>query len=237
VTDRPRTAMVLAAGYGRRLGAIGERTPKPLIQVGSKALLDHVLEELALAGVTAAVVNVHHLAAQVCAHIARRDARAVPAVTISDETGALLDTGGGVAKALPLLGAGAFVLAASDVVRRGAGLERLVAAWDDDVMDVQMLLHPRETAIGFDGRGDFFLGPDARLSRRGGAAHAPYVYAGLLICHPRAYADVPAGPFSNNIVWDRAIAAGRLFGVVHDGGWFHVGTRDAVALVDRALGG
>ncbi|MEQ8246611.1 MAG: nucleotidyltransferase family protein [Alphaproteobacteria bacterium] len=237
MTGRARAAIVLAAGYGRRLGALGERTPKPLIEVGGKALLDHVLDELAAAGVGTAVVNVHHLATQLRAHLGRRDDRAAPKVTISDETDALLDTGGGVAKALPLLGPQSFVVAASDVVRRGNGLGRLAAVWNDDTMDVLMLVQPRETATGFDGRGDFFLGPDGRLARRGAAAEAPFVYAGLLICHPRAYSDVPVGPFSNNVVWDRAIAAGRLFGVVHDDDWFHVGTPEAISLTDRALGG
>ncbi|NQV81269.1 MAG: nucleotidyltransferase family protein [Alphaproteobacteria bacterium] len=235
MTARPSDAIVLAAGLGRRLGPIGQHTPKPLIRVGDKALIDHVLDELAAAGVSTAVVNVHHLAGQLRAHLAGRNSHQLPRVSISDESGGLLDTGGGVAQALSMIDAPAFVLAASDVVRRGAGLERLVDAWDDQIMDVLMLLQPRESATGFDGGGDFFLSVDARLVRRGESAQAPYVYAGLLICHRRVYDDVPAGPFSNNLVWDRAIAAGRLFGVVHDGDWFHVGTPVAIAIAERAL--
>ncbi|MDA0368004.1 MAG: nucleotidyltransferase family protein [Proteobacteria bacterium] len=235
MTTEPRAAIVLAAGLGRRLGPIGQRTPKPLVRVGDKALIDHVLDELAVAGISAAVVNVHHLAAQLQAHLAARDPHQLPRVTISDETDGLLDTGGGVAQALSLFESATFVLAASDVVRRGAGLERLIDAWDDQVMDVLMLLQPRESATGFDGAGDFFQDDEARLVRRGEEAQAPYVYAGLLICHRRVYDNVPAGPFSNNLVWDRAIAAGRLFGVVHGGDWFHVGTPAAIALAERAL--
>ncbi len=231
----PNTAMVLAAGRGRRLGAIGETTPKPLVRVAGKALLDHVLEELAAAGVSEAVVNVHHLAEQVRAHTAQRDPTLQPRVTLSDETEELLDTGGGVARALPLLGAKTFIVVASDVIRTGRGLERLAAAWDDRRMDAVMLLHSMETAVGFDGAGDFFLGEDGRPIRRGDAEAAPFVYAGLFICHARLYDAAPAGPFSNNVVWDRAIAAGRLFAVVDDGAWYHVGTPAGIEAAESAM--
>jgi len=226
--------MVLAAGLGRRLGEIGTRTPKPLIQIGGKTLLDHVLDELAAGGVEDAVVNVHHLAPRLREHLAARPPR--PRMTISDETDRLMDTGGGVVKALPLLASDEFVVAASDVIRRGSGLEALFAAWDAARMDALMLLHPRETATGFDGAGDFFLDAAGRPARRGDAAMAPFVYAGLFICHRRVYANAPTEPFSNNLIWDRVNAAGRLFGLVNEGDWFHVGTPAAVTLADDAFG-
>lgn len=234
MSDTSRTAMVLAAGLGRRLGEIGTRTPKPLIQVGGKALLDHVLDELAAGGVEDAVVNVHHLAPKIREHLAARAPQ--PRVTISDETDRLMDTGGGVAKALPLMESDTFVVAASDVIRRGRGLEALHAAWDATRMDVLMLLQPREGATGFDGPGDFFLDAAGQLARRGDATLAPFVYAGLFVCHRRVYENVPADPFSNNLVWDRVNAAGRLFGLVHEGDWFHVGTPAAITLADDAFG-
>ena len=234
MSDALRTAMVLAAGRGRRLGEIGTRTPKPLIQVGNKALLDHVLDELAAGGIKDAVVNVHHLAPKLRQHLGARTTR--PHVMISDETDCLMDTGGAVAKALPLIASNEFVVAASDVIRRGDGLEALFAAWDATRMDILMLLHPRETANGFDGAGDFFINASGQPTRRGDAALAPFVYAGLFVCHRRVYADVPVGPFSNNLVWDRVNAAGKLFALVHEGDWFHVGTPAAITLADDAFG-
>lgn len=229
-----RGAMVLAAGLGRRMGDIGTRTPKPLVRVGGKTLLDHVLDELAAGGISQAVINVHHLAAMLRDHLNAREAP--PQVTISDETALLMDTGGGVAKALPLIGGDDFVVAAGDCIRRGNALAALSGAWDAARMDILMLVHPRETAVGFDGRGDFFLDHDDRPVRRGDADQAPFVYAGLFLCHRRVYANVPTGPFSNNLVWDRAIEAGRLFAVVHEGDWFHVGTPEAIALAGDAIG-
>ena len=234
MSNNSRSAMVLAAGLGRRLGEIGTRTPKPLIQVGGKTLLDHVLDELAAGGISDAVVNLHHLAAKLRDHLAGR--APLPRVTISDETDRLMDTGGGVAKALPLITSDEFIVAASDVIRRGRGIETLTAAWDATRMDALMLLQTRETATGFDGAGDFFLDGLSRPVRRGDATAAPFVYAGLFICHRRAYLDVPAGPFSNNLIWDRINATGRLFGIVHEGDWFHVGTPAAITLADDVFG-
>jgi len=234
MTGTVLSAMVLAAGLGRRLGEIGTRTPKPLVRVAGKALLDHVLDELATGGIATAVVNIHHLAPQMRDHLEAR--AAVPKVTISDETDRLMDTGGGVAKALPLIEGDPFAVAASDCIRRGDALKSLVAAWDDTRMDVLMLLHPRETAVGFDGAGDFFLGADGRPTRRGEIEAAPFVYAGLFLGHRRIYASTPIQPFSNNLVWDRAIETGRLFAVVNEGDWFHVGTPAAISLADEAIG-
>ena len=227
-------AMVLAAGRGERMRPVTDRLPKPLVRVGGAPLIDHVLDGLAAAGVTRAVVNLWYLADLIAAHLAGRTA---PAITLSlEET--LLDTGGGVAKALPDLGPDAFFVLSSDGLwRDGAtpALARLAAAWDDDAMDALLLLQPMAAAVGFDGAGDFFVGADGRLARRGGADSAPYAYMSIQMMHPRAFGGCPAGAFSNNWVWDRALAAGRLFGLVHDGGWCHVGDAAGIAAADAWL--
>lgn len=227
-------AMVLAAGRGERLRPVTDRLPKPLVRVGGAPLIDHVLDRLAAAGVARAVVNLWYLADLIAAHLAGRTA---PVITLSlEET--LLDTGGGVAKALPELGPEPFYVLSSDGLwRDGAtpALARLAAAWDDDAMDALLLLQPMQAAIGFDGAGDFFIEADGRLARRGGAASAPYAYMSIQLMHPRAFDGCPAGAFSNNWVWDRALAAGRLFGLVHDGGWCHVGDAAGLAAADAWL--
>jgi MurNAc alpha-1-phosphate uridylyltransferase len=230
----PHTAMMLAAGLGTRMRPITDHTPKPLVKVGGKSLIDWPLDQLAAARVPRAVVNVHHLAPLLIDHLKHR---AAPTVIISDETAALLDTGGGVVKALPLLGNDAFFVFNCDaIIADGATpmLNRLAAAWHDG-LDVLMLLHPRATAHGFDGAGDFFVARDGTMKRRGGATEAPYVYAGAYILHPRALAGEPATPFSMNRVWDRAIAAQRMKAIVHDGAWYHVGTPEAVGETETLL--
>ena len=227
-------AMVLAAGRGERMRPITDRLPKPLVRVGGAPLIDHVLDGLAAAGVGRAVVNLWYLADLIAAHLAGRTA---PAITLSREA-TLLDTGGGVAMALPELGPEPFYVLSSDGLwRDGAtpALARLAAAWDDDAMDALLLLQPMAAAVGFDGAGDFFIAADGRLARRGGAASAPYAYMSIQLMHPRAFGGCPAGAFSNNWVWDRALAAGRLFGLVHDGGWCHVGDAAGLAAADAWL--
>jgi MurNAc alpha-1-phosphate uridylyltransferase len=172
----------------------------------------------------------------ITAHVA---ARTKPAVAISDETALLLETGGGVVKALPLLGEAPFFVLNCDAIIKDRGhpaLRRLAEAWDPQNQDVLMLLHPLEAAHGFDGAGDFFLRPDGALSRRGAAASAPFVYAGAYIMHPRILAGEEAVPFSMNRIWDRAIAGGRMQGLVHDGDWYHVGTPEAVGATEQLLG-
>ncbi len=227
-------AMVLAAGRGERMRPVTDRMPKPLVRVGGRPLIDHVLDRLAAAGVARAVVNLWYLADLIAAHLAGRTA---PVITLSREE-TLLDTGGGVAKALPELGPEPFYVLSSDGLwRDGAtpALARLAAAWDDDAMDALLLLQPMQAAIGFDGAGDFFIEADGRLARRGGAASAPYAYMSIQLMHPRAFGGCPAGAFSNNWVWDRARAAGRLFGLVHDGEWYHVGDAAGLAAADAWL--
>lgn len=231
----PQTAMFLAAGLGTRMKPLTELTPKPLIKVGGKALIDWPMDQLAAAGVPRAVVNAHHHAPQMIAHMKGRQN---PVVTISDETAQLLDTGGGLVKALPLLGNAPFFVFGCDTVTLDGptpALERLARKWNSDELDVLMLVHPMETAHGFDSAGDFFVDTEGHLTRRGIATRAPYAYTGIQIIHPRILAGEKAVPFSMNKLWDKAIAARRMKGVVHDGVWIHVGTPDAVEKTDALL--
>lgn len=230
----PTTAFVLAAGLGTRMRPLTDTLPKPLVPLAGRALIDHVLDRLAAAGIAKAVVNVHHLASKIEEHL--RD-RCSPEVAISDERGVLLETGGGAVHALPLIGDAAFVIHNSDSVwieGNKSNLARLLDAWDETCMDSLMLLAPASSSLGYDGSGDFNIGDAGRLVRKGAVA-APYVFAGVSIAHPRLFADAPHGPFSLNALWDRAIAAGRLYGIVLDGLWMHVGTPQALAEAEAAI--
>jgi aminoglycoside/choline kinase family phosphotransferase/GTP:adenosylcobinamide-phosphate guanylyltransferase len=237
--DRPKTAMVLAAGLGTRLRAAAGRTPKPLVHVGGKALIDHALDTLAEAGVAKCVVNIHHEAARMQRHLdSRRAAGTGPAIVVSDETDALLDTGGGTAKALAELGREAFFVLNSDTVLRSDGtpaLVRLAAAWDDTAMDVLLLIQPRGSATGLAGKGDYDRQSDGRLTRRRGGAPAGFAFTGVRLVHPRAFAATPSGAFSFLEILDRAEAAGRLFGLIHRGAWMHVGTPGGLQSAEAAL--
>jgi MurNAc alpha-1-phosphate uridylyltransferase len=219
----PTTAMVLAAGLGTRMRPLTDDRPKALVEVDGRALIDHVLDRLADAGVTRAVVNVHWFADRLEAQLAARGRG--PEITISDERAELLETGGGLKKALPLLGDAPVFVANIDSVwtDRGDALAKLAALWDPERMDAALLLARREGAIGFEGGGDFFLGDDGRLAFRGEAAEAPFAYMGVHICRPGYVADGPDGPFSLSGLWRRSAAEGRLFGCVLDGDWMHVG--------------
>lgn len=224
----PSHAMVLAAGLGQRMRPITDHTPKPLVAVGGKAMLDHALDRLAEIGVGHAVVNVHHLAGAIEAHLA---ARRSPAITISDEREALLETGGGVVKALPHLGAEPFFHLNSDSlwVERGvSNLARMAAAWAPERMDMLLLLAPRQGSLGYDGAGDFHRAGDGRLTRRAAGEMADHVYAGVAIIKPALFADAPAGRWSLNLLFDRLIASGRLHGLPLQGEWLHVGTPEAI---------
>lgn len=226
----PRTAMVLAAGRGERLRPITDATPKPLIEVGGRTMLDRTLDALAAAGVETAVVNVWHLADKIVKHLENRVA---PRVVVSREE-TLLDTGGGTLKALPLLGNSPFYTVSPKQLWRDRGkpaLHRLAEAFDPARMDGLLLLQPLEKATGFEGAGDFALAPNGRLSRRG-----PYAYTSLQIIHPRLLDDAPHdGPFSFNLLWDKAISAGRLYGLVHEGDWCHVSTHAGLAAAEAWL--
>ncbi len=223
----PQRAMVMAAGLGLRMRPLTENKPKALIDVGGKKLVDWALDALAQAEVPEAIVNHHYLGGQVIEHLATRPA--APRITLSDETDLLLETGGGVVKALPLLGASPFYVINADVVwtdGREDTLRRMAAAWDRERMDALLLLAPKTRAIGFDGPGDFFLEPDGQLRRRAPAPESPWIYGGVQIVSPRLFRDPPEGPFSTNVVWNRANAEGRLFGIEHDGWWLHIGSPD-----------
>ncbi|MEL6365626.1 MAG: nucleotidyltransferase family protein [Pseudomonadota bacterium] len=219
------TAMVLAAGLGTRMRPLTEDRPKPLIEVAGRALLDHALDELAASGVRRAVVNVHYLADMTEAHVA---ARSDLDILISDERNELMETGGGLAKARPLLGDGPVLCTNTDQVFVSTPEERpaarLKAAFDADSMDALLLLQRREETSGYDGPGDFDLDDKNRLVRRGEAASAPYVFTGVQIIDTRLLDGAPAGPFSTNVLWNKALERGRLFGIVHEGAWMHVGS-------------
>ena len=219
--------MVLAAGLGTRMRPLTDDRPKALVEVGGRALIDHVLDRLGDAGVERAVVNVHWFADRLESHLAARGRG--PEIIISDERAELLETGGGLKKARPLLGDDPIFVANIDSVwtdRGAAGvdaLNQLAQLWNPSIMDAALLLARREGAIGFEGDGDVFLGDDGRLIFRGEAAEAPFAYMGVHICRPDYVAEGPAGPFSLSGFWRRSAAAGRLFGRVLDGDWMHVG--------------
>ena len=236
MSAKPTTAMVLAAGLGTRMRPITERMPKPMVPLAGRPLLDHVLDRLADAGISRAVVNVHYLPDQIERHMA---SRRQPQITISDERDALLDTGGGVMRALPLLGNGPFLVHNSDSVWSegiGSTLSQMLDVWDGERMDCLMLLASTSTSIGYDGRGDFGMAADGRLTRRGERVSVPFVFAGVSIMSPVLLEGMPAkGPFSLNKSWDRAADAGRLYGVRLDGVWMHIGTPDALETAERWL--
>jgi len=231
----PTRAMVLAAGLGTRMRPLTERRPKPLLEVGGKALIDHVLDRLADAGVERAVVNVHHFAEQIERHLA---ARSKPKIVISDERGLLLGTGGGVVKALPELGAAPFFHINSDTIWIDGvqpNLTRLAEAFDLAAMDALLLLAPTIGSIGYAGRGDFAFAADGRLRRRGEREVAPFVYAGAAILTPALFAGAPSGEFPLPLLFARAAEAGRLHGLRLEGLWMHVGSPDAVVSAEAAI--
>lgn len=228
-------AMVLAAGLGMRMRPLTGTRPKPLVEVRGRALIDYAFDRLRAAGVRKAVVNVHYLADQIIAWSKRQTS---PVIEISDERAEILDTGGGIALALPRLGREPFFVLNSDsfwIDGKTPALQRLRDAWDGASMDCLLLLCPLERTVGYDGKGDFAIGPDGRLARRKDGAATALVYAGCYLVDPRLFRDAPAGKFSMNLLWDRAIATGRLFGLVHDGKWIHVGTPEAIAGAEAAL--
>ena len=228
-------AMVLAAGLGTRMRPLTDTLPKPLVPVAGKALIDHVLDRLADAGVTKAVVNVHHMADAIEQHL---KGRTRPKIEISDERGELLDTGGGVMKALKALGEAPFFHLNSDTIWiEGVtpNLGRLAAMFDPAEMDAVVLLAATATSIGYEGRGDFVMAPDGRLKRRAEREVVPFVYAGAAILGPAMFTGAPTGAFSLNKLFDRAIAAGRLFGLRLEGTWMHVGTPAAIKAAEAAI--
>jgi MurNAc alpha-1-phosphate uridylyltransferase len=230
-----KTAMVLAAGLGTRMRPHNDQLPKPLVRVGGKALIDHALDRLSEAGVERAVVNVHHRAAAMEDHLAGRTR---PRIVISDERTELLETGGGIVKALPLLGNAPFVAINSDTLWIDSvrpNLLRLAEAFDAERMDALLLLAATTSSIGYMGRGDFRMSTGGQLVRRGERDMAPFVYAGAGIFAPALFAGAPTGAFSLTRLFDRAAEAGRLHGLRLEGVWMHVGTPEAVAEAEEAM--
>jgi MurNAc alpha-1-phosphate uridylyltransferase len=231
----PAKAMVLAAGLGLRMRPLTDKMPKPLVQVAGRALLDHVLDKLDAAGVSEAIVNVHYLPDQIIDHVASRQR---PRVVISDERDKVLGTGGGVVKALPLLGGAPFFHVNADTMWIDgvqSNLARLAEAFDPARMDILLLMAPTASSIGYGGSGDYAMLPDGALRRRKENQVVPFVYAGVAILSPSVFADAPKSEFSLTKMFDRANAQERLFGLRLDGVWMHVGTPDAVHAAEEAF--
>jgi MurNAc alpha-1-phosphate uridylyltransferase len=232
---KPETAMILAAGLGERMRPLTDKKPKPLVDVAGKPLIGHVLDKLQDAGVEQAVINVHYLADLI---EERLGSRKQPRVIFSDERRQLLNTGGGIVKALPRLGAGPFYLVNSDSIWIDGvrqNLLRLAENFDPARMDALLLLAPSATSIGYSGRGDFAMTPDGRLRARAEREVVPFVYSGVAILSPALFKNAPEGAFSLTKLFDRASEAERLYGLRLDGVWMHVGTPDAIALAEDAI--
>lgn len=231
---KPHKAMVLAAGLGVRMRPLTDRMPKPLVPVAGRPLLDHVLDRLAEAGVTDAVVNVHYLPDQIIDHVATRQR---PRVIISDERDVVLGTGGAVVKALPLLGDAPFYHLNADTMWIDGvrpNMARLADAFDAERMDILLLMAPTANSIGYAGRGDYAMAADGTLRKRKELQVVPFVYAGVAIMSPALFAGAPQGDFSLTRMFDRADEQGRLFGLRLEGVWMHVGTPDAIHAAEHA---
>jgi MurNAc alpha-1-phosphate uridylyltransferase len=234
MTGAPETAMVLAAGLGTRMRPLTDDTPKPLINVAGKALIDYALDRFADAGVAHAVVNVHHFADQLEAHLR---SRANPQIIISDERALLLETGGGLKKARSHFGSAPIYCTNTDAImidKNGEACAALSEQWDNTAMDALLLLAPVEAASGYGGKGDFDRSEDGRIAFRSADA-APYVFTGLQIIAPALIDEGPVGAFSTKLLWERAAARGRLFGAVYSGFWMHVGDPEGLAAAERML--
>ena len=229
-------AMIMGAGLGLRMRPLTDDRPKPLVTVAGRTLIDHSIDRLAEAGVTRIVVNLHYKGEMLRAHLARR--RDVE-IILSDESDRLLDTGGGVVKALPHFGGKPFFVLNSDSVwveGAAAALPAMIEHWNPERMDGLLLLADMQTAMGYEGMGDFVLKAEGHVLRARDHAGAAYAYSGVQIAHPRMFENAPEGPFTTNLMWDRAIAQGRLFGTVLDGVWIHVGTPQAREEAEAYLG-
>lgn len=230
-------AMILAAGKGTRLRPLTDTTPKPLVKVAGKALIDYSFDLLRGAAIRQIVVNKHHLADQVEKHVS---AIQNFNIAVSDETKDLLETGGGVKKALPFLGVAPFFVLNSDVIvldTKSSSLRRMQERWDYGEMDVLLLLHPTKTAVGYEGQGDFFMDEGGQISRRNPGQPAPFMFTGVQLLSPALFEGSPEGAFSLNLIYDKALATGRLFGLPHEGQWLHVGTEEALMVATEIING
>ncbi len=230
------SAMVMGAGIGKRMRPLTATRPKPLVRVAGKALIDHSLDRIEAAGVGHVVVNVHYLADALEAHLKAQ--RRSFTIDISDERDQLLETGGGMVKALPLLKGDPILIVNSDNIWTDGpqdSIANLARHWDGDRMDALLLVIRQASAMGHGGRGDFHMDGEGRLSRRKPGRVAPFVYTGIQLVSRRFLDDAPEGPFSTMLLWERAIAAGRLYGLSHMGQWFDVGTPASIAPTETAL--
>jgi MurNAc alpha-1-phosphate uridylyltransferase len=234
----PAAAMVLAAGLGKRMRPLTATRPKPLIEVAGRALIDHTIDRLRSAGVARAVVNVHYLAGALEAHLKNRSQGIE--IKISDERKLLLETGGGLKRALPMIDADPFLAVNSDnlwVDGPVDTLRLLASAWDEARMDALLLLVPLARANCHSGRGDFHMNAAGKLRRRKPNQVAPFVFTGVQMLSKRLFdQETPEGPFSTNLLWDRAIAAGRCYGLVHQGLWFDIGRPENIARAEAIMG-
>ena len=237
MTAKIESAMVMAAGIGKRMRPLTATRPKPLVRVAGKALIDHSLDRIEAAGIGHVVVNVHYLADALEAHLAAQKRSFT--IAVSDERKQLLETGGGMMKALPLLTGDPILIVNSDNIWTDGpqnSIVNLARHWDDAKMDALLLVIRQASATGHGGKGDFHMDPAGKLSRRKPGRIAPFVYTGIQLISPRLLVGAPDGPFSTNLLWDRAIAAGRLYGLSHMGQWFDVGTPASIAPTEAALG-
>ena len=230
------TAMVLAAGLGKRMRPLTASQPKPMVRVAGKPLIDHALDRLAAAGIANAVVNVHYLPDALESHLHER---AFPKVTISDERALLLETGGGMVKAGNLLPDPFFSVNSDNIWLDGPtdAFADLSAAWDPGRMDALLLVVPHTGARNFRGKGDFNMSGSGRLTRRRSGRVAPFVFTGIQLVSKRLLRDAPDGPFSTNILWDRAMEEERLYGLAFTGEWFEVGNPQSIGPTEAALAG
>lgn len=228
------TAMVMAAGLGKRMRPLTATMPKPLVRVAGKPLIDHALDRLAMEGIAHAVVNVHYLADGLEAHLRERER---PRITVSDERAALLETGGGMVKAQGLLPDPFFCVNSDNIWLDGptSALAELSRRWDAERMDALLLLVDHARAGDFRGQGDFLMDASGTLARRLPGRVAPFIYTGIQLVSHRLLRDAPDGAFSTNILWDRALEEGRLFGAAFTGLWFEVGTPEAIRTTEEAL--
>lgn len=228
---RPTHGMVLAAGLGTRMRPLTNTCPKPLIKVAGQSLLDRALDWMQQGGIRQAVVNTHYLSEQIEQYLAKREN---PRIIISSEAEELLETGGGIKKALPHLGSEPFISANSDTICLNATthtITRLSEYWNNDTMDALLLLHPVEKAVGYEGRGDFSLGHTGELMRRNAANDAPFVFTGVQMLHPRLFKNAPQGAFSMNLLYDQNLS--RVRAIIHDGHWLHVGDPQGLNLAEK----
>ena len=227
--------MILGAGLGSRMRPLTDHVPKPMVPYCGRPLIDHILDRMGAAGLSEVVINVHYLAEVLENHVAQRTQ--LPKVMISDERAELLDTGGGIARALPMLGQDAFLIHNSDSLSHepeGPNLDILIDAWNGDDMDTLLLLAPITESLGYDGNGDFGRDKNGRIHRPASGQAVPYVFTGVSIAHPRLFENAPSGPFSLNRLWSNAIETGRAYGVLHKGLWMHIGTPQALRDAEEA---